>query len=1073
MVECWEAVTSCWQGWFSSSYDEDAEQALFERHISFLSTVPLLHAQIPAAELPKVASVCQEQVWDPQSVIVHQGDPGQALFIVVSGEASILVYEEEDEEEDDDFERELSRLVAGDYFGERCLAQDGVLNPATICASTTVVTLSIKRADLERLGLSTQLTLPRRLGIYGGEPQALSNVASSEALEKGPAEKLTDEDAAFLKASIRRCPHLRALGGIDEDHALDQLVRHFRKKTIKAGDDLVRGAELVSNWYIICWGSCDIIPIVLRGGGRGKSAETVVSTDKVVDVITRKHKMLLALAEASGDNLLQHVTSAGSHKAPLRISRSENLVDFLRGGRRSSVSFGQQSRRRLSASTLGSKASPTHPHSTTFSTPRSVNRASTVMNRSRSERFGITSWVSKLRRRASRAEEELKDDKNLKAAMPFKVGDRVALVTSFNAAPSERSAPSPSGTATRSVGCIVDFCRTESGRGECLVDFPKVGVQRRPVDLLASVEDLAVRATMGRGESIGEIALLYNARALATARAREDCEVFELPRSHFKRFFSKVRDKKIIDSYLRLLDQVDILAPLLRAERRDLAGNANGFTTFSPGEIVLRAGQAIETHTAVWYIVASGSCTVTAPVPGCVRKASSFSQLGSPSSREGAISRTSTSDIEEYVMGDYFGERHILSGEFVSDINVQAGPEGLVCLTIDAAVLRGLKLRTVGGGDEDFKVLATTRHNGHHPRTHVSRAMFRLLSVLSVLGEGGFGQVLLVRHPSGQLYALKKLSRAYINEEGFGDQVRSERDIMSILDCPFIVHFYQSHRDDTHVYMLMEAALGGDLVALLCNAPEVLLADHPRGSAAMYYIASISCGLGYLHERYIAYRDVKLENMLLDSEGQVKICDMGFARFVRGKTHTFLGTPDYMAPEVIDAPHAHNVCIDWWSLGVLACELLTGQSPWRYRQGGSADLEGVHQVLAVRQAHRHVEASVRRAIKEPTLLTAQDFVKQLLTVKPHRRLGYRGVGEVHAHAWFTSSNFDFQALRDGRMAAPYRPSMSAHIPTADEGTSLEEITHGMIASGPADKALGQLASSQMLLSTEGCWDDAF
>jgi len=549
--------------------------------------------------------------------------------------------------------------------------------------------------------------------------------------------------------------------------------------------------------------------------------------------------------------------------------------------------------------------------------------------------------------------------------------------------------------------------------------------------------------------------------------------VFELPRSDFKRFFSYAVDKNI-DSYVRILDQVDILAPLLRAERRDLARNANGFTTFSPGEMVLTSGQKIDRHTAVWYIVASGSCTITSTTIS--RRMASREPPANTEDMMPWWRRTESGDItetaEEYVMGDYFGESFIMGGDAHSDINVQAGPEGLVCLTIDAAVLRGLRIGTVGT-DEDFKVLAAG--TGHQHRHNISRAMFKRLTVLSVLGDGGFGEVLLVRHPSGQLYALKKLRKAYINENSIGDQVRAEREILSILESPFIVHFYQSHQDLKHVYMLLEVALGGDLLVLTCNSPEVLFADHPRGSTAMYYVASISCGLAYLHERYIAYRDVKLENMLLNLEGQVKICDMGFARFVRGKTHTFLGTPDYMAPEIIDAPHAHNVCVDWWSLGVLTCELLTGSSPWHYREASDGGLDCIHQVLAVRQAHRHVEACLRRVIKEPELAQAQDFVKRLLTVKPHRRLGHGGVAEVHRHEWFVSAGFDFPALRSGQMVPPFRPVQEVEVPPPGEGVALEDLTKGgmKLVKSWDHKHLGELASSQCLLSNEGRWEDAF
>merc|ERR1719359_635410 len=118
---------------------------------------------------------------------------------------------------------------------------------------------------------------------------------------------------------------------------------------------------------------------------------------------------------------------------------------------------------------------------------------------------------------------------------------------------------------------------------------------------------------------------------------------------------------------------------------------------------------------------------------------------------------------------------------------------------------------------------------------------------------------------------------------------------------------------------------GGHLLSVMEKHREVLLNDNPRGSASMFYTTCVSYALEYLHERNIMYRDLKLENVLLDAERFAKLCDLGFARFVHGKSNTQAGTPDYMAPEVIDPPHAHDTMVDWYALGVMCCELLTSQ----------------------------------------------------------------------------------------------------------------------------------------------------
>mmetsp|Transcript_16907 Transcript_16907/g.39357 ORF Transcript_16907/g.39357 Transcript_16907/m.39357 type:complete len:1058 (-) Transcript_16907:58-3231(-) len=1034
---------------------DEAERERFERLISFLSTVPLLHAQVPPADLPKVASHAVRQVWEPDEVIVRAGEIGQALYIIENGEAAICPPMDEEAEDEywDDPERELPRLVSGDYFGERFLTQDGVNQTATIQATTLCTTLCIKRTDLDA-DLREKLKLPPRRGFYGKKEEAWQRTMTAD-LQAPPLE---GDDVVFLKAAIKECRrhkfdwHQKDMEAGEEE----KLVHRFRKRRVLKGEELIRGADVADHWYVISKGEFDVNPIVLRGAGRGKSAETVEATDKLVEALTRKHKLLLELSQgqASSGNLrgrTRHSVDDVVHTRSESVVTGSAVLETL-----SFYSSPSNARRRLSSSMpqrFYSKNALLNPLS---SPPSSRGR----YFRTGSDRKGLSTWVTKLRRKASKLREDDKRDGHPPA---FKVGERVAICPNFQAAPSENGTASMSPRSTRGLGCIVDFCRTESGRGEALVELPGLGVQKRSLDDLLSLQDLPVCATLKRNDTINEWALLYNARSLATVRAREDGEVFELRRSDFKRFFSTAVEDKNIDSYVRILDQVDILAPLLSAERRDLARNANGFVTFRPGEMVLRKGR-IEQHTAVWYIVASGSCTMTSTTIPSRRLSCSED---APDWWRRTASGEITDSTEEYVMGDFFGESFIMgeNPSFESDVNVQAGPEGLVCLTFDAAVLRGLRI-----GEKDLKELA----QDHLHRHSISRAMFKRLTVLSALGNGAFGEVLMVRHPSGQLYALKRIKKQYVNENCIGDQVRAEREILSILDSPFIVHFYQSHQDAQHVYMLLEVALGGDLLTLTCNSPEVLVADHPRGTNAKYYVASIICGLEYLHDRFIAYRDVKLENMLLNLEGELKLCDMGFARFVRGKTHTFLGTPDYMAPEIIDAPHAHNVCVDWWSLGVLTCELLTGSSPWHYRQtSDNGGLDCIHQVLAVRAAHRSVERNVQRVIKEPELAHAQDFVRRLLTVKPHRRLGSGGATEVKRHEWF--AGFDFECLKLGQMSAPFRPTQAFEVPDPSEGVVLEDFANGgmKVVRSWDNKRLGELASSQCLLSHEGSWEDAF
>jgi serine/threonine protein kinase len=283
------------------------------------------------------------------------------------------------------------------------------------------------------------------------------------------------------------------------------------------------------------------------------------------------------------------------------------------------------------------------------------------------------------------------------------------------------------------------------------------------------------------------------------------------------------------------------------------------------------------------------------------------------------------------------------------------------------------------------------------------------LELVGVLGEGGFGSVLLA-HYEGQDYAFKRLSKGFAVEQDVHLNVSAERDLLAMVKTPFIIKMHKSFRDDQWVYMLLEFCTGGNLLGVMENRRDILLKDRPRGSSAKFYTLCMSYALGYLHDRNIMYRDLKLENVLLDSIGYAKLCDLGFARFVHGKSNTQAGTPDYMAPEMIDPPHAHDKMVDWYSLGVLCCELFSGQAP--YDNHGLEDPQMCLEAIRSQQ-----DRGMPRGIFKKEVL-AEDFVKKCLLVDPKKRLGSKEDGkEVREHGWF--KDFDFQSFHGRTMASPY------------------------------------------------------
>lgn len=145
---------------------------------------------------------------------------------------------------------------------------------------------------------------------------------------------------------------------------------------------------------------------------------------------------------------------------------------------------------------------------------------------------------------------------------------------------------------------------------------------------------------------------------------------------------------------------------------------------------------------------------------------------------------------------------------------------------------------------------------------------------------------------------------------------------------PFILKLYQTFKDQSKLYMLLEFVQGGELFSVL-HTPQN---DGVPDAQAKFYAAGVLLGLAYLHGKDIAYRDLKPENCLIDKHGYPKVVDFGFAKVIQGKTFTLCGTPEYLAPELV-LGRGHNRAVDYWAYGILLYEMEAGYSPFSDPQG--------------------------------------------------------------------------------------------------------------------------------------------
>lgn len=291
-------------------------------------------------------------------------------------------------------------------------------------------------------------------------------------------------------------------------------------------------------------------------------------------------------------------------------------------------------------------------------------------------------------------------------------------------------------------------------------------------------------------------------------------------------------------------------------------------------------------------------------------------------------------EIRTLNRGDYFGEQALIK-EDKRTANIVAMSPGVECLTLDRDSFRKFigdlsELHSIDYGDKDratsFK--ESEREALSFSKSHNQQLLhinLDDLEVVTTLGVGGFGRVELVKYCSDvrrdslETYALKCLKKQHILDTQQEEHVFNERSIMMSCESKFICRLYRTYRDQKYVYMLMEACLGGEIWTILRNRGYF---DEASGQ---FIIGCVLEAFQYLHARGIVFRDLKPENLLLDANGYVKLIDFGFAKYIgfSSKTWTFCGTPEYVSPEVI-LNKGHDRAVDYWALGILVFELLTG-----------------------------------------------------------------------------------------------------------------------------------------------------
>ncbi|XP_038143488.1 cGMP-dependent protein kinase 2 [Cyprinodon tularosa] len=529
------------------------------------------------------------------------------------------------------------------------------------------------------------------------------------------------------------------------------------------------------------------------------------------------------------------------------------------------------------------------------------------------------------------------------------------------------------------ISMMVDLLRSSQFKpGEEVI---KEGSEGDSMYIVAAGELMVTQSgrdlrSLTTGDVFGELAILYNCKRTATVKAKTPVHLWCMERQTYRTIITN-KSKKKREELMGFLKTSRTLKDLNDAQLSKIIDSMEE-VKFQDKDVIVREG----TEGNTFYIILKGEVLVTKNVNGHQKQ------------------------IRRMGKGEHFGEQALIREILRTATCTADGP--VTCFSMDKEVfeetipVEHLELF------DDSKVM----QEAQAPEKPIPSSTLKFKDLIPVLyqegrfqgdpvtlGVGGFGRVQLmttVNH--GKYYAMKQVSKKLIVVKRQEEHMLFEKKILKAIQCDFIVKLYAAFKDTRYIYMVMEFCGGGEIWTKL---KEVGRFDE---HVVVFCTACVVEAYAYLHKKNIMYRDLKPENLMLDMKGYVKLVDFGFAKeLIRGeKTYSFVGTPEYMAPEIIKN-QGHDFAVDFWSLGILIFELLVGSPPF-----SSSEPQKIYSKI------------LDGELKFPPYLSeaAKSIISKLCRPRPGQRLGNtkNGIKDVRHHRWYSSMNW--HKLRMCQLDAP-------------------------------------------------------